>query len=196
MQLSKMAIIRSGTPQFRITETLDSAAPTYLFYSQADLENDKNGLESAFDASLPVEMRKQIRTFDAVETASTGDVVFSLISGQAAVVQPARVGYLLTQNYALIQPTEKLSVNYLLYLINEDSHVKRQFHAGRQGSITMKYTLKQLNDVQVPALPSFERQELIGSLYVNQLRLSALKRRAAKLEMDLLLATIREVETK
>ena len=180
--------VSSGTPQFRIAESSDAAAPVYTFYSQADLEDDRTA------PMARKELKKQIRTFDQVSTVSTGEVVFSLLSGTAAVVQSDHDGYLITQNYAVLAPSKALDARYLVYLLNENPQIKRQMHLGQQGSVTMKYTLRQLYDLKLPDLPSLGKQECIGELYLSQLRLAALKKRSSELETSLVLAAIREAD--
>lgn len=176
----------SGTPQFRITETLDGDAPTYCFYSQSDLEADLRNLPSAQHT------RKTIKTFDKVITISAGEVVFSLLSGDASIVRIERSGYLLTQNYAKLIPLRNVDAHYLVYVLNEDRSVRRQLRMGRQGSATVKYTLAQLNSLNLPPFPSREKQGLIGRLYFNQLELEARKERASRLETAIVLETIRK----
>lgn len=179
--------VTGGTPQFRIIEDLRPTAPVYFFYSQADLEDDLKGFASS------CEVRKQIQTSDAVVTALAGDVVFSLISGTAAIVGPGHEGYLLTQNYAVLDPSPALDPRYLVYVLNEGRTVKHQLHRGKQGSITMKYTLKQLKDLNLSELPSKERQALVGEVYLDQLKLKALKQHVIDLEATLALETLRKV---
>lgn len=178
----------SGTPQFRITEDGSGSAPSYCFYSQADLEDDLRGMCSSKGDG------KRVRTFDSVRTTSAGSVVFSLLSGIAAIVQPEHSGYLLTQNYVTLVPSDDIDSRYLVYLINENRHIRRQLRMGQQGSTILKYTLRQLNDLEVPRIPPIERQRLIGRLYADQIKLDALKKRASDLETALTLETIREVE--
>lgn len=176
----------SGTPQFRIAEDLSGSAPTYFFYSQSDLEDDLSGVGKQDIA------RKQIRTFDEVITTSVGDVVFSLLSGKAAIVQKDHDGLLLTQNYVRLVPLDVLNSDYLVYLLNEDQSIRHQLRISQQGSITMKYTLKQLRELRFPVLPSLERQRLIGETYLNQLKLDTLRKRAAEFETTLVLEKIKE----
>ena len=186
LRMNDFVEVESGTPQFRIAETADSAAPVYTFYSQGDLEDDLKGVSNKGAAN------KQIRTFDNVKTLAPGEVVFSLLSGVAAIIQPAHAGYLLTQNYAVLLPSRAIDPRYLVYVLNEDRYVKRQLHIGQQGSITMKFTMKQLDDLRLPALPSLERQECIGDLYLNQLKLEALKKRVSELETVYVLESMRK----
>ncbi len=178
----------SGTPQFRIVEDMSASAPLYYFYGQADLEDDLNGLMSS---DIP---RKQIRTFDSVVSVSEGDVVFSLLSGTASVVQASHSGFLLTQNYVILVPSHRIDARYLVYLMNENRFIKSQLRKGQQGSVTQKYTLKQIKSLELPPLPSRERQGLIGEVYLSQLKLNALRKRASDLETALVLETIREAD--
>lgn len=178
----------SGTPQFRIVEDMSASAPLYYFYGQADLEDDLNGLTSS---DIP---RKQIRTFDSVVSVSEGDVVFSLLSGTASVVQASHSGFLLTQNYVILVPSHRIDARYLVYLMNENRFIKSQLRKGQQGSVTQKYTLKQIKSLELPPLPSRERQGLIGEVYLSQLKLNALRKRASDLETALVLETIREAD--
>ena len=174
----------SGTPQFRISEERRSDAPAYCIFSQADLEDDLRGVSSISGA------RRKIRTFDSVCTVSKGDVVFSLLSGTAAVVQIEHDGYLLTQNYVLLSPSELIDPLYLVYLLNENREIKRQLYRSQQGSATMKYTLNQLGSLKLPMLPSREKQRLIGEVYFAQLKLEALRKREAELETQLVFGMI------
>ena len=188
VSIKKIAKLISGTPQFRITEDGGDTAPTYVFYAQTDLEEDLRGLGSSDSA------RKQIKTFDKVKTAVKGDVVFSLLSGIAAIVRAEHQGYLLTQNYVVLTSSSEIDARYLVYLLNENRQVRHQLYMGQQGSATMKYTLSQLNDLKLPPLPPRAKQELIGDLYFNQLRLEALRKRASESETVLVLGKIRKAE--
>lgn len=180
-KLSSVVEFVSGSPQFRIKEALDDQAPLYTFYGQQDIENDLVGIApNGCDD-------KKVRTFDPVNTLFPGDVVFSLISGKSALVAANHQGYLYTQNYVKLVTSEKIDSKYLVYLLNEDRFIKKQFQMGLQGSQVLKYTLKQLRGLELPGLPAMERQRLTGELYFNQLRLEALKNRAANLETVIIL---------
>lgn len=184
---TKIATFHSGTPQFRIGEDLDPQTPCYYLYSQTDLEEDLKGL---FDFNTD---RRQIRTHDVVITASAGDIVFSLLSGTAALIQKDHEGFLLTQNYVVITPSNDLDHKYLVYLLNENPSIRHQLRIGQQGSVVGKYTLNQLKSLELPPLPEKEKQQLIGELYCNQLKLEALRKHVAELETTLVFEQIKEV---
>ncbi|ANY11859.1 restriction endonuclease subunit S [Leuconostoc lactis] len=178
--------IISGSPQIRVQETTDRAAPRYLFYGQNELESDLVAMNS--DAE-----QKSIQTFDEVVTLKEGDVVFSLISGQAAVVRQPHQGYLLTQNFVKFDLKGQLDAKYWTYLLNEDRNIKKQLQMGVQGSIVFRYTVKQIKEITLPDIPSQEIQQAIGDVYSKQLHLQALKRRVADLETTALLEKLRRI---
>ena len=175
-KLEDWVAFQSGSPQFRIVETEDPEAPAYIFYSQAHLERDLTGL--LFDG--PEE--KKIHTFDAVSLLEEGDVIFSLISGRAAMVQKAHTEYLLTQNYVRLKCKRGIEPRFLIYLLNEDKSIKRQWRSNLQGSIVIKYTLRDLQHILLPPLPVLSVQKKMGVIYHRQLKREALTIRAARLE--------------
>jgi hypothetical protein len=186
MQMIEIAELNSGTPQFRIKESLSADAPTYFFFGQPEMEDDLTGIETHGDSG------KQIRTSDNVGTLKSGDLVFSLISGRATIVRSNHSGYLFTQNYVRLTPTPQVDAGYLVYMLNEDAAIKRQLQSTTQGSVTLKFTIRQLSDLLFPTPPPIEKQRVIGELYFNQLRLAALKKRVAAAETTLLIEKLKE----
>ncbi|WP_138496004.1 restriction endonuclease subunit M [Paenibacillus pinistramenti] len=180
----------SGSPQFRIIGTSDHTAPLYTYYGQSDLEAGLVGMDSNGSDG------KQVRTFDKVNTLCQGDVVFSLISGKSTIIGVKHQGYLYTQNYVKLVAGNKIDSKYLVFLLNEDPSIKKQFQVGLQGSQVLKYTLKQVKELELPDLPTIDRQRMIGELYFNLLRLEALRNRAAKSETNIVLEKLREASNK
>lgn len=181
----------SGSPQFRIKEAApEDTAPLYTYYGQPDLEEDLVGIYSkGIDG-------KQVRTLDKVNTLCQGDVVFSLISGKSTIVGVKHQGYLYTQNYVKLVARNQVDSQYLVFLLNEDQSIKKQFQMGLQGSQVLKYTLKQVKELELPNLPTIDKQRLIGELYFNQLRLEALRIRAANSETTIALEKLRGASRK
>lgn len=190
MWLENLVKFQVGSPQFRIKESVADAATTYKFYSQNDLEEDLTGVE------LATEEAKQIATTDEVTTVTLGDLVFSLISGRAAIVRKEHDGYLYTQNYVVIEPGTEVDSKYLVYLLNEDREVAHQFWLGLQGSMVMKYTVKQLRELKIKQLPNLDKQQAIGDIYFKQMRIQALRKRIAENETLLTLAVLAEEKQK
>lgn len=189
-KLSELVRLISGTPQFRITEVFDEKTSLVTYYSQTDLTDDLVGI-----ISENVE-NKQVRTNDKVNTLCDGDVVFSLITGIATIVSKEHEGYLYTQNYVKLLPSHKIDSKFLVYLINENKAIKKQFVLGLQGSQVLKYTLKQLKELEIPKIPTIDKQKIIGQVYFNQLRLQALRNRVAELETTIRLAKLEEASEK
>ncbi|WP_433750617.1 restriction endonuclease subunit M [Paenibacillus amylolyticus] len=169
---------------------MDHKAPLYTYYRQSEIENDLVGM-----SSNPGD-RKQVRTFDQLNTLCQGDLVFSLVSGKSTIVSAKHEGYLYTQNYVKLVTCENVDSKYLAYLLNEDKFIRKQLLLGLQGSQVLKYTLKQVKDLELFHLPLMDKQKVIGELYFNQLRLEALKNRITKLETLLVLSSIEEVSNK
>lgn len=177
-RLSELAIIKSGSPQARIREALLGDAPVYPYYGQPEMESDLNGIE---EPTLP----KEVRTYDEVTTLEAGDLVFSLASGKCTIVQPSHSGYVITQNYVKIVPSPQVVPSFLAYILNEDERIRHQLAIGQQGSATMRFSIKQLSELELSELPFIEVQELMGKTYFDQLRLAALKTRLASSEVAL-----------
>lgn len=190
VKLSEVVKYVSGSPQFRISEAFDVNVPLYTYYGQPDIADDLVDMVSSKVDS------KQVRTLDKVNTLYAGDVVFSLISGVSTIVRKGHDGYLYTQNYVKLIPNESVDSKYLVYLLNEDKSIKKQFLLGLQGSQVLKYTLKQLKELELPELPSIGKQQMIGEVYFNQLRLQALRNRASNSETTILLAKLEEANGK
>ncbi|WZX99984.1 restriction endonuclease subunit M [Bacillus sp. FSL W7-1360] len=187
IKLAHVVAFVSGSPQFRITEAFDDQAPLYTYYGQPNIEADLVGIDATSRDN------KRVRTFDDVHTLCKGNVVFSLISGKATIVRAHHEGYLYTQNYVKLVTDETVDAKYLVYLLNEDPSIKKQFQIGLQGSQVLKYTLKQVKELVLPNLLPIEKQRIIGALYFNQLRLEALRNRAANAETTIVLTKLREV---
>lgn len=184
-----MVDFAGGSPQSRITENFDEQAPLYIFYSQTDLSDDLVGIVS------PDNENKQIRTSDKVNTLCAQDVIFSLTSGTASMVREVHKNYLYTQNYVKLDPKDNIDSKYLVYLLNEDKTIRKQLMMGLQGSQVLKYTMKQLKELEIPKPPSIEKQKRIGDVYFKQLRLQALRKRVAESETVILLKRLEGVTT-
>lgn len=187
MKLSKLVELVSGTPQFRIVEVSNPKAPVFTYYTQTDLNDDLVGIISS-DVD-----NKQVRTNDKVSTLSTGDVLFSLITGKTTIVRKEHEGYLYTQNYVKLLHAEDIDSKFLVYLMNESKAIRKQLMLGLQGSLVLKYTLTQLRDLEIKKIPSIDKQKIIGQVYFNQLRLKALRNRVTELEAKIRLAELEEV---
>lgn len=190
IKLDKLVGVKSGSPQFRIIETDKVDAPCYTFYNQFDLADDLAGIGSRSSDQA----EKVVRTFDNLVVLNEGDLVFSLISASGAFVSEENAGKVCTQNYIVLEPGHKIDKSYLLYIINESQDIKRQLMIGLQGSKVLKYSQKQVKDLEIRELPSIERQKIIGQVYVKQRKLSALRARVASSQEKLVLGELSKVK--
>jgi len=184
-----MELVRlsAGVSQFRVSETTDKNAECYLLYNQLDMQEDLVGIY-ADDSN-----QKRVRTLDKVSLLQEGDVIFSLISGDTTLVSEKHAGCFHTQNYIKLTPIEELDKKFLVYYINEHPKVRKHLQLGLQGSNVIKYTSKQLGDLEIADLPPIDIQRQLGELYFNQLRLRALKERVGFSETAIVLDKLREV---
>ena len=187
MKIEDIITIMTGTPQFRIKESLSDTAPTYYFYGQQELENDIVNLE------LSKESPKSISTLDELNLVQEGDILFSLMSGRTTIVNKKHQGYLYTQNYVKLIPKTVVDSKYLVYLLNESDLIRKQWSKGLQGSAVLKHTVKQLRELELPQMHSYEKQKIIGDIYFKQLRLQALKMRVADAEKLLTIEKLKGV---
>lgn len=171
-QLQAFIICESGVAQSRIRES--KIGTHYFLYSQHSLNNDLHTI------TIEAKAEKTIQTTESVTTLEAGDVIFSLLSGVASVVSANHHGYIYTQNYVKLLISDTIDKSFLVYLLNEDESIKKQWASSLQGSSVLKYTVKQLRELVLPNLPAIEKQQRIGDIYLKQLKLTALKNRVAQ----------------
>lgn len=186
IKLEEILTFMSGSPQFRIQENNIEKAPVYICYNQIDLMDD------LYQTISEGNKKREVCTFDELNLLQEGDVVFSLISGMTSMVQKEHEGYLFTQNYIKLIPKKTMDKKFLVYLLNESSMIRKQFQENLQGSFVLKYTIRQLKNLQLSKLPDLTIQKRIGDIYFKQLKKEGLKRRVAELETKLVLEYIKE----
>lgn len=184
--LSNLAKIQSGSPQFRIKESNDASAIKYTMYDQNHLNADIE-----YDKYFKQLISKIVQTYDEVKVTKEGDLIFSLISGQASIISKRYVGLLVTQNYLIIQPNDNLKKEYLQFLLNEHKDIKKQVQILAQGSSVMKYTAEMVKKLRL-SLPSIEKQIIVGDTYTNLQRLESRKKRRRLLRRKIILSELME----
>lgn len=161
MILEEIVEFQSGSPQFRINEVNDLKAPSYYFYDQNCL------LEDALSkVRRQTKQLRSVRTYDEVVLTQPGDLVYSLISGDSAIVSKDNQGLLLTQNFIRLKPVEKVDLKYLLFVLNESEEVEKQLYVYSQGSSIIKYTLSLIKHMDIPLVKPSE-QIKIGNIYYS-----------------------------
>lgn len=173
MKLSDIVDISSGVLLSRLKESTN-LNHKYFVYDQADLQADLAGEYSKKDDCLYTEQK--------VLTLKNGDIIFSLISGVATVVCDFRSGYIYSHNYAILTPIADVDVKFLVYLLNCDADLRRGLLSSTQGSMSMKYSINQLKNLDLKPLPQMQIQQKIGRVYFMLKRLEMLKKRVCEQE--------------
>ena len=184
MKLIDVVNIISGVPQFRVENSREDDVSTYSIYSQVELSND------LFDCEMKEETPKQIQTDNVVSTVKKGDIIFSLISGKATIIRDNHEGYYYSHNYIKLEPSNKIDSLYLVYILNEDSNIAQQLNVNLQGSSVMKYTIKQLRELELSNIPDLSKQRCIGEAYLESMKLYALRQKVAEKEKKLCLLSL------
>ena len=185
-RLSEYVDLVSGSSRFRVDEDRLGQAPHYYVYNQ----NIHEGVDS-LEASDSED--NEISTHDELTLLGEGDLVFSLISGTANVVDAEHAGYYYTQNYVRLIPKNSLNKLYFMYLLNEDSSIRKQLSIGLQGTILTRYTVSQLHELEIKNLPDVKKQEAIGKVYKLQLKRREKVRQVEEKKNRVLLQALKEV---
>lgn len=187
VQLISVADIQGGIPLARIPKSTDQSAISYKVFSQSDIEECLTGFPSG--NNQPTQIITQAVVLQPLE----GDVIFNLITGMAAVIDEVDRPAMLTQNFVRIRLSDKVDAAFLVYLLNRSKKIKNTLLGGLQGSTILKFSVKQLKELELPDLPDIDVQRHIGSVYLKQLRREALKKRVADLETLLIMNKLEEV---
>lgn len=185
-QLAEIAEIKSGVPESRLKNSSIEKDSYHYLYSQSDLNDDLVGLNLSNKDDDIIKVNEKAVLLDI------GDLVFSLISGKAAIVRSFHKGYVITQNFIKIIPIESVDAKYIAFLINESNEIRRQLLVGKQSSSILRFSVNQLSSLEIAPLPSLKKQQIVGDIYFKQLRLAALKKRHADLETKLVLEKLKE----
>lgn len=65
---------------------------------------------------------------------------------------------------------------YLLYLLNEDHMIEKEMRRKSNGINSHLISVRELENLRLPKLPSLEEQKIIGDLYLNLKKLTRLKK--------------------
>lgn len=118
---------------------------------------------------------RTIRTDDPVFVIQEGDVIYNLMTHQAAIVSKETAGCMISAGFVRLTPNPGLDPSYLVFLFNEDDDLRRQLERKSAGQITKKSTLRDLESLELPAIPDMETQQQIGQAYLLSKKLAARK---------------------
>ena len=172
-----MLQIQSGKSISRLADNKDLDVPPLYSYNQECLNHDLSGLPHNDTDNI-----KQFKTAAKVDLLEEGDLVFSFISGKAAIVQKDHAGYYYSHGFAKITTSEILDKSYLCFLLNEHPIIKEQMKKSNTGAVVKSINKDDLLRLELPPLPPLEMQQMIGRLYQLEEKIQALKSR--KLEIQ------------
>lgn len=187
MKLEKLVTFVSGSPEFRIKKSVDPNAPVYRIYDQNNFDSDFNQIEMLDNNS------KLIKTKDLVVTVKKGDVIFSLSTGKATWVNNCHEKYLIPKNFIKLIPKPGLDSNFLVYILNQSTYIKKQLYKRLQGTVIHLYRVNDLKQINIKTLPELDKQILVGKTYFQAMHLRALKQKVADLEFQATLRTMEEI---
>lgn len=187
MKLEKLVTFVSGSPEFRIKESDDPRASVYKVYCQNDFDSDLNQIERIDNES------NTIKTEDQVVTTKKGDIIFSLLNGKATRVNNYHKNYLIPRNFIKLIPKSDLDSNYLVYVLNQSPHIRKQLFKNLQGTAIHLYRISELKQINIGVLPKIDKQILVGKTYFQAMHLKALKQKVADLEFQATLRTMEDI---
>lgn len=185
MKLEDLVTVRIGRNLSRGNEKNDLSL---VAYSYEDLIHDLDGLF--------LESKTSIRHANHNEgyLSNAGEVVFSFVSSKAGIVSDLNQGKIINQNFAkLIIEHDQLDSSYLCYALNESNSMKKQMAISMQGSTVPKLTPAILKELEIK-LPTIEKQRTIGKAYFYLRKQQALAKKKAKLEEQLYLELLRNLD--
>lgn len=143
-----------------------------LFYTPSVFEYDRYSHESTDGDEKYLEFPEKYLS------VVQGDVVISPITQLATIVRKHKASMLLSPNYVKVSLNEELiDSSYFIFWFNELSQARRQISEMKQGTTVIKLSTNSLGDMII-SLPDLSQQQLLGTGYINSLKLTEqLKRR-------------------
>lgn len=177
--------VLSGLPLQRFQRLTN--CPMKPVYTQEQFAADLTG-EQTGKASQPL-----LPVPEDVWMIQPGDVVYSQSSQTASPASLESGGCVISQNYLILRPESVLDPGYLVYLLNEDSGIRKQLVSRLQGSQLQRVTVKDLENLQLPSLPKMEVQKAIGQVYPSQKRLTFLREKSIQNREKLVIASLKGI---
>lgn len=176
--MEDIATFQIGQVLTRTQEEKDSDLKAYHIYLGEHFLKDSNVLM----VSEPIE-EKFFRTRQTVLTANEGDLLISLTTNKAAIVNQKHDGYLLTSNYVIVDyDISKLDPDYFCYVYNESLEIKKQIASNIQGStLVTRLSLIQMRKFTITC-PLLDEQVMIGDIYRLRQQKELLQKEKIRLE--------------
>ena len=158
---------------------------TIEIYNIVDLNFDKTIYTESF-GELPFRDKKYL--------TSRGDLIYNCSIATAAVVSEKNTGKRMSQNFVVLTfDRERYDKYFVCYLLNNSRMVKSQLSTLKQGSSLLRTMPASIKEISVD-VPNLEQQRKIGKMYIKTEQMIALKKKAIKLEEELLYEAIEKVK--
>lgn len=191
IKLSSLFEIKAGMQQSRIIETEEEDARTYYYYSSETLKGDLLGADDDF---VDYGRLSKVSVKDKVTVLHTGNLVFSLMAGFAAIVSNQHDGYLQTQNFVTLVPSEAVDKRYFAFLLNEDTDARKKLSGDTANMMIRKISIQQLRDLEINELPPLEKQRMIGDVYFKAKHLTYLRSQALELHEKYVINALKTIK--
>lgn len=99
--------------------------------------------------------------------ADKEQLVIHLLTQRAVVLPGKCAGYVIPSNFVKVTLEGDLYAPYYEWYFNNHPMIQRQIAKMSQGSATTTFTLKDLKEIEIE-VPSFEKQQLIGDIYLRR----------------------------
>ncbi|MFD1441674.1 restriction endonuclease subunit S [Lacticaseibacillus hegangensis] len=126
------------------------------------------------------ETPQYLHTNEQLRTVQKGEVIVALIPKRVVPFEESQQPTIISTNYVIIKPSERLDAKFLAWWFNESEEARRQIDVGAQGSALTRLSMGIIEDLKI-TLPSIKRQRLIGEIYERQTALTELSARRSEL---------------
>ncbi len=181
MKLENLGVISTGNVIARLNS--DKPSTTYEIFTLQNI----NYILGQYDVvPTPSLIEVADKKCDKVLFAEKNDVIISLASNRAIVVENATIGKVVTAYFGYVKcDTTKLNPYFLCWYFNHHPDVKKYLSYASQGSSLLKViTIQYIKNLEI-ILPTLEQQTLIGTAYKKQLDKSRLLYERIELEKKL-----------
>jgi restriction endonuclease S subunit len=113
------------------------------------------------EKSTEVVVRRDKLTADLL--TDTNSLIWHTLTQKVAYLPAIHSGLLITNNFIKIQFTEPVDLRFLEWYLNEHPTIRKQIALFSEGSVISSLKLSNLKDIEL-ALPSFEKQQILGMI--------------------------------
>lgn len=186
MKIQELASVTQGIFISRVSvHENDSDGQWVQLYNPPDAKNISKEAEWAY-------IKKTKKQEDV--TTRWGDVIIGISTKKAyPVVDNEDIGKMIVSNFVLLRPTfGKLDGSFLAWYFNHHRDMKRQHSLAQQGVGTTVLSVQAIREMEVN-LPAYERQEIMGKIYILTIKKKRWMEQQVELEESLAMEKLKQV---